>query len=115
MDYLYFQVQAINGFDSFGHFLRAGLIVNTCSTYATAPTSECQSKFLHQGKRVGAAGKQDPVLARTAAILNGADPADVLSAARRKAIRRRVNRNLARFKAPADTQLMDFLFGGETR
>ena len=37
LDYLYFQAQAINGFDSFGHFLRAGLVVNTCSTYADHP------------------------------------------------------------------------------
>ncbi len=31
MDYLFYQVAAINGFDSFGHYLRAGLIVNQCS------------------------------------------------------------------------------------
>jgi ABC-type transporter Mla subunit MlaD len=115
MDYIYFQVQAINGFDTFGHFLRAGLIVNTCSTYATIPSSECQSKFLQQSTRAGAAGKQDEVLARTAAILGGASADDVLSAERRKAIRRRVNRNLAQFEAPDQTQLLDFLFGGETK
>ena len=34
MDYLFFQAAAVNGFDSFGHYLRAGLIVNQCSTYA---------------------------------------------------------------------------------
>ena len=34
MDYIFYQVAAINGFDSFGHYLRAGLIVNQCSTYA---------------------------------------------------------------------------------
>ena len=36
MDYVFYQVAAINGFDSFGHYLRAGLIVNQCSTYAIA-------------------------------------------------------------------------------
>ena len=36
MDYLFFQAAAVNGFDSFGHYLRAGLIVNQCSTYAVA-------------------------------------------------------------------------------
>src|SRR4029453_6855387 len=30
MDYIYYQVAAINGFDAVGHYLRAGLIVNTC-------------------------------------------------------------------------------------
>ena len=28
MDYLFYQVAAINGFDSYGHYLRAGLILN---------------------------------------------------------------------------------------
>ena len=45
MDYIYFQAQAVNGFDTAGHFLRAGLIVNTCSNYATTPSSECLAKF----------------------------------------------------------------------
>ena len=39
MDYIFFQVAAINGFDSFGHYLRAGLIVNQCSTYAITRAS----------------------------------------------------------------------------
>ena len=32
MDYLFFQAAAVNGFDSFGHYLRAALLVNQCST-----------------------------------------------------------------------------------
>ena len=36
MDYIFYQVAAVNGFDQFGHYLRAGLIVNLCSTYATS-------------------------------------------------------------------------------
>jgi phospholipid/cholesterol/gamma-HCH transport system substrate-binding protein len=45
MDYLFYQVAAINGFDSFGHYLRAGLLVNLCVNYATQPTSGCSSNF----------------------------------------------------------------------
>jgi hypothetical protein len=45
MDYLFYQVAAINGFDSLGHYLRAGLIVNTCSEYAIDPAPGCSSKF----------------------------------------------------------------------
>ncbi|HEV3002249.1 MAG TPA: MlaD family protein, partial [Solirubrobacteraceae bacterium] len=45
MDYIFYQVAAINGYDSFGHYLRAGLIVNTCSTYAIEPTGGCSAKF----------------------------------------------------------------------
>src|SRR3954451_2690343 len=45
MNYLFFQVAAVNGYDAAGHYLRAGLIVNTCSTYVTEPTAGCQAKF----------------------------------------------------------------------
>ena len=45
MDYIFFQVAAINGFDSFGHYLRAGLIVNTCSTYTADPPPGCSANF----------------------------------------------------------------------
>jgi ABC-type transporter Mla subunit MlaD len=45
LDYAFFQVAAINGFDSVGHYLRAGLIVNTCSTYATTVAPQCSARF----------------------------------------------------------------------
>jgi virulence factor Mce-like protein len=45
MDYLFFQAAAINGFDRFGHYLRAGLIVNTCTQYATDPAPGCSSRY----------------------------------------------------------------------
>ena len=34
MDYIFYQAAAINGFDAVGHYLRAGLLVNQCATYA---------------------------------------------------------------------------------
>ena len=43
MDYIFFQMAAINGFDSFGHYLRAGLIVNQCASYAVQPTFGCSA------------------------------------------------------------------------
>jgi phospholipid/cholesterol/gamma-HCH transport system substrate-binding protein len=45
MDYLFYQVGAINGFDSYGHYLRAGLILNACSQYAIASSPDCLSTF----------------------------------------------------------------------
>ena len=36
MDYIFYQAAAINGFDATGHYLRAGLLVNTCVTYSVA-------------------------------------------------------------------------------
>jgi ABC-type transporter Mla subunit MlaD len=44
-DYLFYQVAAINGYDSFGHYLRAGLIVNTCTTYSVEPQPGCSAKW----------------------------------------------------------------------
>jgi virulence factor Mce-like protein len=45
MDYLFYQVAAINGFDSAGHYLRAGLILNACSQYAIAASPDCLATF----------------------------------------------------------------------
>ena len=58
MDYIFFQVAAINGFDSFGHYLRAGLIVNQCANYAIAADvrllGELPPGQLERGRRAGA-------------------------------------------------------------
>ncbi|MEA2291904.1 MAG: hypothetical protein QOF17_924 [Solirubrobacteraceae bacterium] len=49
MDYIFYQVAAINGFDSLGHYLRAGLIVNQCASYAIEPTLGCSANFNKAG------------------------------------------------------------------
>jgi ABC-type transporter Mla subunit MlaD len=72
MDYIFFQMTGINGFDSLGHYLRAGLIVNTCSVYTTdqAGTPGCSAHF-RQTKDIppGAAATADASLAKTRAAL----------------------------------------------
>ena len=46
MDYILFQVTAINGFDSLSHYLRAGLIAAaSCTRYATTVAFGCESTF----------------------------------------------------------------------
>jgi phospholipid/cholesterol/gamma-HCH transport system substrate-binding protein len=45
MDYLFFQVAALNGFDTFGHYLRAALIVNQCANYSIQPVFGCSANF----------------------------------------------------------------------
>jgi ABC-type transporter Mla subunit MlaD len=45
MDLFYYQAAATNGFDEFGHYLRARLLVNNCSDYKTQPIGGCTSKF----------------------------------------------------------------------
>ena len=66
---------AINGFDTFGHYLRAGLIVNQCSSYAVSPTPGCTANFAPAtatAASAGADGPRDPVLAATAEAIRRA-------------------------------------------
>jgi ABC-type transporter Mla subunit MlaD len=45
-DFLYYVTLSINGYDSVGHYLRAGLVANRCSAYVTAfAGSECNANF----------------------------------------------------------------------
>ena len=82
LDYIFFQVAAINGYDSFGHYLRAALIVNTCATYATTPVPGCSSNFTGSGSTARAtaySGKpRDPFLERMRRILAGEKLEDVI-------------------------------------
>jgi hypothetical protein len=55
MDYIFFQVAAVNGFDSVSHYLRAGLIVNTCTQYALTNAPDCSANFQDQGTYATAA------------------------------------------------------------
>src|SRR5919201_771966 len=76
MDYIFFQMTAINGFDSVSHYLRAGLILNACSTYATKVVApDCRATFDKNASSSTASSASssptgDPVLDAThAAIL----------------------------------------------
>src|SRR5215211_2617702 len=97
MDYAFFQVTAINGFDSISHYLRAALIVNLCSSYAVSPVTGCSANFAKDtgtgssataaraGKKASPIAKEqavaaaggDPVLERTAKVLAGEEPEQV--------------------------------------
>ena len=46
-DFLYYVTLSINGYDSLGHYLRAGLVANRCSGYAYngLTGSECNANF----------------------------------------------------------------------
>jgi ABC-type transporter Mla subunit MlaD len=87
MTYTFFQATAVNGFDSFGHYLRAGLIVNQCSTYAVNPTGGCGAKFATASATANAAGAdsmpRDKILPATARALAGLDPRIPLKASKK--------------------------------
>ncbi len=89
MDYAFYQVAAVNGFDQFGHYLRAQLLVNLCSTYAVENDPACTANFVNEPaaesrsaslRSVSTDSRRDPYLARTDAVLRGAD-ADAIVAA----------------------------------
>lgn len=74
MDYLFYQVTAINGFDGVSHYLRAQLIANTCTTYATNKTSGCNSNFTTTAVTSnGKAKKISPHLARQRKFLDSSE------------------------------------------
>jgi phospholipid/cholesterol/gamma-HCH transport system substrate-binding protein len=99
MDFIYFQGTATNGYDSIGHYLRAVLVITTCSTYVTkGPQTGCSSKFppaaTAASARAAKAGNaptiasvkkqiadgRSPYLAAQDAVLHGLSP-DAINAA----------------------------------
>jgi hypothetical protein len=46
-DFVYYLALATNGFDAIGHYLRAGLVTNNCSTYVMVPATapNCNARF----------------------------------------------------------------------
>jgi virulence factor Mce-like protein len=62
MDYIFFQVTAINGFDGVSHYLRASLMANLCSAYATVPAGGCNSNFTSQSSSAKVQSTGDPLL-----------------------------------------------------
>ena len=85
MDYLFYQVAAINGFDADGHYLRAGLILNACSQYAIAASPDCLATFDNSGGSSARAAsatttpgyadtRRSPSLRKLDAVLRGQEP-----------------------------------------
>jgi phospholipid/cholesterol/gamma-HCH transport system substrate-binding protein len=72
MDYVFYTVAAINGFDSFGHYLRAGLIVNQCANYAVQPSFGCSANFARASSssaQAATGAPRDEAVVRTARAL----------------------------------------------
>jgi hypothetical protein len=45
LDFVFFSMTAINGFDEIGHYLRAALVVNLCTPYTAEPAGGCNANF----------------------------------------------------------------------
>jgi len=54
-DLLYYLALVTNGFDGLGHYLRAGLVTNVCSTYALEQSATCRSTFYDPATEVASA------------------------------------------------------------
>ena len=53
-DLLYYLSLVSNGFDGLGHYLRAGLVTNVCSTYAVEQSPTCRSTFFDPAESASA-------------------------------------------------------------
>jgi phospholipid/cholesterol/gamma-HCH transport system substrate-binding protein len=132
MDYIFFQMVAVNGFDSFGHYLRAGLIVNQCANYAVQPTFGCSANFPRRAGASAAAvktaapvGPRDQSLRRTAGALARslglpapAAPSEPRDEPERVAPRTEPTPRTTRAHRAQDERsrtetLLDYLFGGD--
>ena len=79
MDYIFFQVTAINGYDGFSHYLRAGLLASAaCSRYQITVAFGCESTFGEAEVEGAAARKRGgKIPARIASTKPPAGDADV--------------------------------------
>jgi ABC-type transporter Mla subunit MlaD len=65
-DLLYYLALVSNGFDGLGHYLRAGLVTNVCSTYALEQSSTCRSTFFDPAAEITSASARGRLQAANA-------------------------------------------------
>jgi ABC-type transporter Mla subunit MlaD len=134
LDYLFFQMTAVNGYDSIGHYLRAALIANLCTTYAVSPAAGCNSNYTNT--RTSSATASDalaPALAKLGDVAKGSKKSSVaprgsllqglIGPSEDPKLREQRERNLEALRqrangaSPAlqgtDEPLLDYLLGSE--
>jgi virulence factor Mce-like protein len=104
MDYIFFSMTGINGFDGISHYLRVGLLVNLCSTYTTTVTDpSCLANFGGQAQASSAtSGSGDKTLDATRAALRQALNGGHISSSRKPAAKQTKPSLLARLMQLAD-------------
>ena len=127
-DLIYYLTLASNGFDGLGHYLRAGLVTNVCSTYALERRA-CRSTFSTRPRSVS--GTLEAANADLAQTGGGSVPPtgtllqDLLGEGDDPAVRQRREQNLDALRrrsergvSPALEQprpALDYLLGGDAR
>lgn len=89
LDYVFFQVLAINAYDDVGHYLRINATISPCSVYATTPVAGCSARYADAAGTRAAAGKaaragEAPESTLSRRVLAGESAAAVLADARRE-------------------------------
>jgi len=64
MNFLFFTTGGVNGFDQYGHFLRAFLRITSCTTLVSSPTLGCQANWGTSGSSAKAAAAQAKYLSK---------------------------------------------------
>ena len=129
-DFLYYLALSTNGFDALGHYLRAGLVTNTCTEYAlTSAGAACTANFTLQtaatANSLAARNAPPPPKSRrggsvpaTGTLLQGlVGTRDPAADRERKAAQERLRRQAAG-GSPAlgpEEPMLDYLLGGDER
>jgi hypothetical protein len=95
---------AINGFDEISHYLRAALLVNTCSTYVTTEAPSCGAHFT-QTQSVQSSSATSVATANDALANKGNAPKQSTNATTALANVAKGLLNLGKPKAPTSAQL----------
>lgn len=66
LNFIFFSMTAINGFDEVGHYLRAALNVNLCTPFAFTPAAGCNANFTETKAIRSGASKRPDTSARIA-------------------------------------------------
>ena len=69
-DLVYYLALVSNGFDGLGHYLRAGLVTNVCSSYALEASSSCRSTFFDPSAEGATAAGDETLAAANAEVAN---------------------------------------------
>lgn len=79
LDFLYYGVGATNGYDSYGHYLRAELLTNLCTQYTTQQDPVCNANFSKANGAVPYTGPTRPpgTSGRTVVSSSAANQADI--------------------------------------
>ena len=106
MDLVLYLALSTNGFDAIGHYLRAGLVTNTCSNYTLEASSGCTSTFYDPSESASASlaarNAREPKLRREGSVpAAGHLLGDLIGSGETAQQRRERERNLARVRRQA--------------